>query len=107
VPASPYANTDGALDAIRFARETGRPFLGTCGGFQHALLEYLRNVMGYRDAEHAEIRPAAEMLLITPLTCSLIEQSGVIFFSDGSRLQSLYGRAFAEEKYHCRYGLNP
>src|SRR2546430_8796903 len=37
VPASPYENTAGALDAIRFARETRRPFLGTCGGFQHAV----------------------------------------------------------------------
>src|SRR5271167_227631 len=43
VPASPYANTQGALDAIRFARESGRPFLGTCGGFQHAAIEYARN----------------------------------------------------------------
>src|SRR5687768_11230313 len=40
VPASPYANTRGAIAAIRFARQTGRAFLGTCGGFQHALLEY-------------------------------------------------------------------
>src|SRR3954467_6580596 len=40
VPASPYVNPEGALDAIRFARETQRPFLGTCGGFQHALIEF-------------------------------------------------------------------
>lgn len=40
VPASPYRNMDGALRAIRFAREHQRPFLGTCGGFQHAVLEY-------------------------------------------------------------------
>ena len=36
VPASPYASTDGALGAIRFARTERVPFLGTCGGFQHA-----------------------------------------------------------------------
>src|SRR5206468_9697656 len=45
VPASPYASLEGALWAIRFARERGVPFLGTCGGFQHALLEYARNVV--------------------------------------------------------------
>ena len=39
VPASPYRDRDGALRAIRFAREQQRPFLGTCGGFQHAVLE--------------------------------------------------------------------
>lgn len=31
VPASPYENETGALAAVRFARETRRPFLGTCG----------------------------------------------------------------------------
>src|SRR5688572_30632912 len=46
VPASPYSNPNGVLQAIRFVRETGRPFLGTCGGFQHAILEYARSVWG-------------------------------------------------------------
>ena len=39
VPASPYRSMAGALRAIRFARERPLPFLGTCGGFQHMLLE--------------------------------------------------------------------
>ena len=46
VPGSPYKNTEGALTAIRYARENSIPFLGTCGGFQHAILEYARNVLG-------------------------------------------------------------
>jgi CTP synthase (UTP-ammonia lyase) len=37
VPGSPYRSMEGALLAIRHARESGVPFLGTCGGFQHAL----------------------------------------------------------------------
>jgi CTP synthase (UTP-ammonia lyase) len=53
VPASPYANTRGALSAIRFARESGRAFLGTCGGFQHAVMEYAEAVWGVA-AAHAE-----------------------------------------------------
>ena len=69
VPASPYASMDGALSAIPFAREHRRPFLGTCGGFQHALIEYVRNVLGYREADHAESNPEAEMPLIAPLSC--------------------------------------
>src|ERR1700733_4216670 len=68
VPASPYASMEGALDAIRFARESGRPFLGTCGGFQHAVLEYARNVCNLRAADHAETSPDAAVLLISPLT---------------------------------------
>jgi CTP synthase (UTP-ammonia lyase) len=107
VPASPYANMEGALAAIRFARESGRPFLGTCGGFQHALLEYVRDVLGHRDAEHAETSPEAGMPLIAPLACSLVEKSGRIAFTEGSRLRALYGTPEAEEQYHCNYGLNP
>jgi CTP synthase (UTP-ammonia lyase) len=55
VPASPYRDMDGALTAIRFARERQVPFLGTCGGFQHALLEYARNHLGWagiRERDH-------------------------------------------------------
>src|SRR5437868_1505506 len=50
VPASPYRSTDGALTSIRFARTRRIPFLGTCGGFQHAVLEYARNVLGHNEA---------------------------------------------------------
>src|SRR5260221_5896894 len=53
VPASPYANTEGALAAIRFCRESGRTFLGTCGGLLHAALENVRNCLRHRDACHA------------------------------------------------------
>lgn len=107
VPASPYADTDAAIAAIRFARETGRPFLGTCGGFQHALLEYARHVLGYAQAEHAETCPDASMRFIAPLACSLVEKSGVIVLGNDSKLREIYGRAEAEEEYHCNYGLNP
>jgi CTP synthase (UTP-ammonia lyase) len=107
VPASPYANTAGALAAIRYARESGRPFLGTCGGFQHALLEYARHVLGVADADHAELHPDAAVPLIAPLTCELVERTGAVHFADGSRLRRIYGAASAVEPYHCRYGLNP
>ncbi len=75
MPASPYASADGAFAAIRFARENARPFLGTCGGFQHAVIEYARNVIGITDADHAETNPGADMPLIAPLACSLVEVS--------------------------------
>ncbi|MDB6128267.1 MAG: synthase, partial [Verrucomicrobia bacterium] len=58
VPASPYANMAGVLDTIRWARETKRPMLGSCGGFQHMLLEFARNCAGIVDADHAETNPA-------------------------------------------------
>ncbi len=107
VPASPYRSTDGALCAIRWAREKNRPFLGTCGGFQHAILEYARSVLGWRDAEHAETTPNAAKPVIAPLACALVEAADSIRFRAGSRLAAAYGRLEATEVYRCRYGLNP
>src|SRR5262249_30631581 len=70
VPASPYASMNGALQAIHFARIRRIPFLGTCGGFQHALIEYARNVLEWHEADHAESNPDASMPLISGLSCS-------------------------------------
>jgi CTP synthase (UTP-ammonia lyase) len=106
VPGSPYASTTGAIAAIRFAREGGVPFLGTCGGFQHALLEYAEAVWGVVSPAHAETDPDAPEPVIAALTCKLIEQGGGIFFAPGSRLHALHG-AQTVEGYHCGYGLNP
>lgn len=107
VPASPYRNTDGALQAIRFAREQQRPFLGTCGGFQHAVLEYARNVLGWADAEHGETSPDAARALLTPLTCSLVEAVDSIHLVEGSLLAKAYETSEIHEGYRCRYGVNP
>ena len=106
VPASPYANMAGALDAVRFARETKRPFLGTCGGFQHALIEFARDVAGLAAADHAETNPRGDTLVVAPLACSLVEKMGPLRFTPGSLLHAAYGRDTAHEGYHCNYGLN-
>ncbi|NUT78255.1 CTP synthase [Pseudomonas sp. C1C7] len=107
VPASPYRSMDGALRAIRFAREQRRPFLGTCGGFQHAVLEYARNVLGWADAEHGETTPDAERVVIAPLTCSLVEAVDGIRLREGSLIQRAYETSEIREGYRCRYGVNP
>ena len=107
VPSSPYENTDGALAAIRFARETKRPFLGTCGGFQHALIEFARNVTGLSSADHAETNPAGDTLVVTRLSCSLVEQTRTLRLAPGSLIRAAYGRDTVTEGYHCNYGPAP
>lgn len=107
VPASPYRNMAGALAAIRFARETARPFLGTCGGFQHALIEFARNVAGIGDADHAETNAGGARLVVTPLACSLVGQQEDILFTPGSQLHGIYQGQASREGYHCNYGTNP
>ena len=107
VPGSPYRSMEGALRAIRVARESRRPFLGTCGGFQHALVEYARSVLGWRDAGHAESDPESPRAIVTPLACSLVEQTELVWLRAGSHLATAYGTLEIREGYHCRFGLNP
>jgi CTP synthase (UTP-ammonia lyase) len=107
VPASPYKSEDGALRAIRFAREQQRPFLGTCGGFQHAVLEFSRNVLGWTDAEHGETSPESERAVLTPLTCSLVEAVDSIYLVPGSLIAKAYETSQIREGYRCRFGVNP
>lgn len=106
VPASPYRSMEGALYAIRRARECGVPFIGTCGGFQHAVIEYARNVLGWADADHAEIAPDAQRAVIVPLSCALLEVRDRVHLAAGSTIARAYGSATIEEVYHCRYGLD-
>jgi CTP synthase (UTP-ammonia lyase) len=107
VPASPYANMDAALAAIRHARENNIPYLGTCGGFQHAIIEYARNVRGIAAADHAESNPNATVPLISPLTCSLVEASEELIVAKNSAMHRAYGALTITESYRCSYGLNP
>jgi CTP synthase (UTP-ammonia lyase) len=107
VPGSPYQSMAGALDAIRHARENGVPFLGTCGGFQHAVIEYAQNVLGWGDATHAETTPNAPRNVIAPLTCGLLEGEGLVRFVPASKLAAAYGAPEATAEYLCRYGVNP
>ena len=107
VPGSPYRSMDGALRAIRQARENGQPFLGTCGGFQHAVIEYARSVLGWADAEHEETAGPGERRVIHHLACELVEQQELLTPLPGTRLHGAYGGQPFTEGYRCRFGLNP
>ena len=106
-PGSPYRSLDGALRAIGHARTAGRPLLGTCGGFQHAILEHARHVMDWPDAMHAESDPGVGRPVISALECSLVEARGSVTLAPGSRIAQAYAASTATTIYRCRYGLNP
>src|SRR6185503_20020036 len=105
-PASPYRSMEGALHTIRTARENRIPLLGTCGGFQHIVLEYARNVLGFEDADHEETNPTASRLFLSRLTCSLVGRTMDIALEPGSLLSGLYGGTRTREEYHCNFGVN-
>ncbi|MCC5021489.1 MAG: hypothetical protein J6386_01125 [Candidatus Synoicihabitans palmerolidicus] len=107
VPGSPYRSTNGAIAAIRHARETHLPFLGTCGGFQHALLEIARHCCGVGNADHAELNPDAVDPVCVPLTCALREALGAVRFIPSSRLAELLGETCHDVGYNCGFSLSP
>lgn len=106
-PSGPYHRVSGALAAIRFARERGVPFLGTCAGFQHAVIEYARSVLGLEHADHAESNPGAAEPVIVALLHPLMERTGAVVLNPASRAANMYRRTTVAERYRCNFGLNP
>jgi CTP synthase (UTP-ammonia lyase) len=73
------------------------------------VVEYVRNVLGFEDADHAESSPDAATLAVTPLSCAVgwgIE--GRVVVLPGTHAAELYGGAGERvESYYCSYGVNP
>lgn len=106
-PGSPYKSIKGALHAIQFARENDTPFIGTCGGFQHAVIEYAQNKLGLKTISHVEYDPYTSNLFISALSCSLIGETRKILIARNSKVYAFYNRTEVEERYNCNFGLNP
>jgi CTP synthase (UTP-ammonia lyase) len=106
IPGSPYLNADGVLAAIQAAR-TGRiPLLGTCGGFQHLLLEFARDVCGLATVENGEVNADAAEPLIVRLECSLLGQEATVVIEPGTLAARVMGPGPTTERYFCGYGPN-
>jgi CTP synthase (UTP-ammonia lyase) len=107
IPGSPYEHPAGVLEAVRSARTGGIPLLGTCGGFQHLVLEYARNVCGLASAVHGEEHPEADEQLLVALACSLMGEEASVTVEAGTRAAEAMGAGTRTERYFCAYGINP
>lgn len=115
-PGSPYQSFDGMLRGIEFARRRDWPFLGTCGGFQYALIECARNVLGIKDADSAENNSGSKNIIISPVACAVPgagkngpKLSGAIpeiRLRPGSYLQSFYHQDMVTEEFFCNFEVN-
>jgi CTP synthase (UTP-ammonia lyase) len=56
------------------------------------IIEYARNVLGLRDADHAETNPSASLTLVVPLTCSVSEQNHTFILTRGSTVATIFGQ---------------
>lgn len=116
---SPYQSFDGMLKGIEFARRRDWPFLGTCGGFQYALIEFARNVLKIADADTAENDSGSKNIIIYPVACAVPNRKGdapklsgaipEIKLRPGSYLQAFYGKTAEKttEEFFCNFEVNP
>ena len=106
---------EGMITAIRYARENKIPFLGLCLGMQLTIVEYARNVVGFRDAHSIEMDPNTTH----PVIALMPDQNGVEDIGGTLRLgaypcvlakdslaHSLYGTDNISERHRHRYEVN-
>jgi CTP synthase (UTP-ammonia lyase) len=105
LPGTPYRDDAAALAAIGWALDSGTPLLGTCGGFQYAVLALARRLAGIAHAAHAEVAPEAEAAVVAPLACSLIGEEREVTCVPGTRLAAICGTAPFTGFHWCSYGL--
>jgi CTP synthase (UTP-ammonia lyase) len=106
-PGSPYKDFYNVLEVIRYCRINNIPVLGNCGGFQHMIIEFARNVCGIKSADHEETNSEASDLVIHKLACSLagLEENLTITNKTSLLFQILKKEKFPA-RYFCSYGLN-
>ncbi len=106
-PGSPYKDMQNVLNTIEYARTHNIPTLGNCGGFQHMIIEFARNVCGITHADHEETNPDSTDLLIAKLSCSLVEQQEELSICNkDSLLFDIIQQEQLTGKYFCSYGVN-
>ena len=108
---------EGKIACVRAVRENAIPYLGICLGFQVAVIEFARHVLGVRGAASAEFEPAAEV----PIISELPEQKRIEGLGGTMRLGSqeiliqpatlcsfLYrGARRVRERFRHRYEVEP
>ena len=106
---------EGKIRAIKFVRENNIPFLGICLGMQMCVVEFARNVLGFKDAATAEVNPESSHLVIDMMEdqkkttikggtmrlgayeCELLENT---------LAHRIYGRDIIVERHRHRYEFN-
>jgi CTP synthase len=108
--------TSGKVDAIRYAREEGVPYLGLCLGFQLAVVEYARNVLGLTDAHSSELTeaPANPVIDLLPEQYEVEDMGGTMRLgayetdiAPDTLAADLYGGTSCTERHRHRYEVNP
>ena len=106
---------EGKILAAKYARENKIPYLGLCLGMQLSIVEFARNVIGYKDAHSMELNPdtthpvihiMSDQIGIEDIGGTLRLGSYPCVLKDNSLAYKLYGKKEIEERHRHRYEVN-
>ncbi len=106
---------EGKIQAIRYAREHGVPFLGLCLGLQCAVIEYARNELGLSTAHSSEFDPVTTDPVIDLMETQkdVADMGGTMrlglypaTLAEGTLVRSLYDTEVVYERHRHRWEVN-
>lgn len=106
---------EGKITAIQFARENNIPFLGICLGMQCAVIEFARNVIGWKDAHSTEMSPNTKHPVIDFMEeqKKITKKGGTMRLGEypcllqkGTKVAAVYGKQKIGERHRHRYEFN-
>ena len=109
--------TQGKMEAARWCRTTGKPYLGVCLGLQCSVIEFARNVLHWADAHSTEMNPETSHPVVIDMPEHTHGDMGgtmrlgkrkTVFQTGDSVLRQMYGNVDTiEERHRHRYEVNP
>lgn len=106
---------EGKITAIKYARENNIPFLGICLGMQCAVIEFGRNVLGFKDAHSSEMNPKSKHKVIDMMQeqKKITAKGGTMRLGSypckikkGTKAFAVYGKENISERHRHRYEFN-
>ncbi len=106
---------EGKIKAIEYARENKIPFLGLCFGFQLAVIEVARHIVGLEDANSSELGTTPHPVIDLQVEQKNIDFKGgtmrlgdyEVFVRTGTLAERVYGKKKIIERHRHRYEVNP
>ncbi|MEW5955520.1 MAG: CTP synthase [Candidatus Micrarchaeota archaeon] len=107
---------EGKIGAVKYCRTKGVPYLGICYGFQMAVIEIARNVLGWKDANSSEVEPNTRHAVIDllPEQKQVKDMGGTnrlgaknVDLKKGTTAQKIYASDRVYKRFRHRYEMNP
>jgi CTP synthase len=114
LPGFGHRGAEGKIEAARYARETGTPYLGLCLGMQIEVIEFARNVAGLEMANSTEFEQDTPHPVIDIMPDQVgVEMGGTMRLghwpcqiAPGTLAEEAYGEELVGERHRHRYEVN-